>query len=199
MSFLLDNCSFDEITSSDMVAGFSCGDSELDAFFAADCLLYSTQLLGKTYGYYSDSNKELVCAFTLANAGLRVGDLPNARRKKIETDIPHIKSLKDYPAVLVARLGVSAKYKLKHIGSETLDFIKGWFTEPANKTGCRFVLVDAYNNTRTIAFYQKNGFRLVFSSDKQEGDYRHIDNEDAITTRLMYYDLTWLNPRKDNQ
>lgn len=32
----------------------------------------------------------------------------------------------------------------KELGSDVLDFIKLWFIEPLNKTGCRFVIVDAY-------------------------------------------------------
>lgn len=77
--------------------GFTCGDYDLDEFFTNDCFDYSKELLGKTYYFKMDENpKTVVCAFTLANAGVRVSDLPNARKKKIESDIPHIKALKDY-------------------------------------------------------------------------------------------------------
>ncbi|MDY2623237.1 MAG: GNAT family N-acetyltransferase [Alloprevotella sp.] len=126
---------------------------------------------------------------SLANAGVRVSDLPNARRKKIEADIPHAKALKDYPAVLVARLGVSFEFRSKHIGSDVLDFIKLWFIEPLNKTECRFVIVDAYNTPSTMAFYEQNGFKVVFSVEQQEKDYRHITSETSLSTRLMYCDL----------
>lgn len=57
---------------------------------------YAKELLGKTYCYRLDDDiKKVVCAFTLANAGVRVSDLPNARKKRIESKIPHIKALKD--------------------------------------------------------------------------------------------------------
>ncbi|MDO5761367.1 MAG: N-acetyltransferase, partial [Bacteroidales bacterium] len=76
------------------------------------------KLLGKTYCYrLNEEPYKVVCAFILANAGVRVSDLPNARRKKIEAGIPHVKALKNYPAVLVARLGVSSEFRSKHIGS----------------------------------------------------------------------------------
>ena len=147
-------------------------------------------MLGKTYCYRLNEDPEtVVCAFTLANAGIRVSDLPNARRKKIEADIPHVKALKDYPAVLVARLGVSSKFCSRHIGSDVLEFIKIWFVEPLNKTGCRFVIVDAYNTPRAMAFYEQNGFTTVFSIEQQEKDYRHITSETSLNTRLMFYDL----------
>lgn len=190
MSFLEDKCSLFPLLKQEEIEGFTCGDRDLDDFFTNDCFAYSKELLGKTYCFRMDTNpRVVVCAFTLANAGIRVSDLPNARKKKIEADIPHIKALKDYPAVLVARLGVSKDYRLLNIGSDALSYIKLWFLEPYNKTGCRFMIVDAYNNAETISFYEKNGFKTVFSSEQQEKDYRHLVPEVSLNTRLMYYDL----------
>lgn len=190
MSFLNAACSMQKLEVPEVIAGFTCGDKDLDDFFNNDCFAYAKQLLGKTYCFKLDEAPHtVVCAFTLANAGIRVSDLPNARRKKIEANIPHAKALKDYPAVLVARLGVSKDFRSKHIGSDVLKHIKYWFIEPSNKTGCRYVLVDAYNNSATLSFYESNGFQLVFSTEKQEKEYRHIDADECLNTRLMYYDL----------
>lgn len=190
MSFLEDKCSLFPLTEPADIEGFSCGDSDFDEFFTNDSFDYTRELLGKTYCFRMDENpQKVVCAFTLANAGVRVSDLPNARKKKIESNIPHIKALKDYPAVLVARLGVSKDFRALHIGSDVLSYIKLWFLEPFNKTGCRFVIVDAYNTSSTMAFYEQNGFKTVFGSELQEKDYRHIEPNAKLNTRLMYYDL----------
>lgn len=190
MSFLSDHCSLCELTSPEELEGFSCGDQDLDDFFTNDCFHYAKQLLGKSYCYKLDEKPNgVVCAFTLSNASIRVDDLPNARRKKIESGIPHAKSLKDYPAVLVGRLAVSEKFHSRHIGSDVLEFIKYWFIDPNNKTGCRFVTVDAYNTPGTLAFYEHNGFKPVFSSDQQEKTYRHIQQDVQLKTRFMYFDL----------
>ncbi len=197
MSFLYDECSLCELKERADLEGFCCGDKDLDDFFTNDCFAYAKELLGKTYFYtvkYAPTT--VVCAFTLANAGIRVSDLPNARRKKVEANIPHAKSLKDYPAVLIARLGVSKDFRSKHIGSDVLRYIKYWFLDPYNKTGCRYVLVDAYNSASTIRFYESNGFATVFSSEEQEKEYRHIAEERPLNTRLMYFDLMPL--AKDN-
>jgi GNAT superfamily N-acetyltransferase len=67
------------------------------------------------------------------------------------------------------------------IGSEILDYIKSWFTD-GNKTGCRFIIVDAYNNEKTIKFYKKNGFSFLLSSDELQ------------ETRLMFFDLMLVQP-----
>ena len=190
MSFLLDECSIFDLAEPNDMIGFTCGDQDLDDFFASDCFDYAKQLLGKSYCYKLDADpSKVVCAFTLANAGVRVDDLPNARKKKIESGIPHVKSLKDYPAVLIGRLAVAKEYKSRHIGSDVLEYIKYWFVEPNNKTGCRFVIVDAYNNEKTMSFYEHNGFKPVFSTDQQEKEYRHIDQKVPLSTRLMYFDL----------
>lgn len=190
MSFLEDRCSLFRLTETNNIQDFSCGDRDLDEFFTNDCFAFEKQLLGKTYCYrLDDEPNTIVCAFTLANAGIRVSDMPNARRKKIETNIPHVKSLKDYPAVLVARLGVSEDFRSKHIGSDALEYIKSWYIDPYNKAGCRFILVDAYNTETTMSFYESNGFVSVFSTEKQEKEYRHISDEAPLNTRLMYFDL----------
>ena len=198
MSFLYDECSLCELKEKSDLEGFCCEDKDLDDFFTNDCFAYAKELLGKTYFYTVKSEPTtVVCAFTLANAGIRVSDLPNARRKKVEANIPHVKSLKDYPAVLIARLGVSKDFRSKHIGSDVLRYIKYWFLDPYNKTGCRYVLVDAYNSASTIRFYESNGYATVFSSEEQEKEYRHIAEERPLNTRLMYFDLMPL--AKDNK
>ncbi|MCL3854374.1 hypothetical protein M1P97_24095 [Parabacteroides sp. GYB001] len=114
--------------------------------------------------------------------------LPNARRKRVARNIPHIKEHKSYPAVLIGRWGVNVNFQSHHIGCELMDFIKSWFVDLLNKMGCRFIVVDAYNNEKTIAYYKKNNFELVFSSEDQEaGILSHVDEK--LNTRFMFFDL----------
>ena len=74
----------------------------------------------------------------------------------------------------ICRLGIDNSLRGKGIGSMLLDFIKYFFIEN-NKTGCRFLTVDAYNNA--IDFYRNNNFKNL---KEQE--------EDKITSSL-YFDL----------
>ena len=53
------------------------------------------------------------------------------------------KRLKSYPAAKICRLGVDLSVKGQSIGSFLLNFIKSYFIIE-NKTGCRFLTVDAY-------------------------------------------------------
>ena len=190
MGFLEDNCYICPIKSQEDIVDFTCGDCDLDDFFAQDCFAYSKQLLGTTYCFKTDDpSQKVVCAFTLANSGVNVSRLPNARKKKLEANIPHVKTLKDYPAVLIARLGVSSEYRSLHIGSDVLDYIKLWYIDSSNKAACRFIVVDAYNNERTMTFYQQNGFVPVFGTEQQEKMYRQLPPDVLLRTRFMYYDL----------
>ena len=64
--------------------------------------------------------------------------------------------------------------KGKNIGTFLLDFIKSYFVVD-NKTGCRFLTVDAYADA--VPFYLKNGFVPLNEDDKDDD------------TRLLYFDL----------
>lgn len=192
MGFLEDNCTL-MVLDRDVLSkskAFSCGNDDLDDFFMHESIDYAMQLLGKTYCYVlNEDPTQIVAAFTLSNASIRVDDLPNARKKKIEKDIPHVKSFKDYPATLLGRLGVNQEFQSKHIGSDLMNFIKYWFVDSHNKTGCRFLIVDSYNTFETLAFYQANGFQPVFSTDEQEKKYRRVAEDQPLKTRLLYFDL----------
>lgn len=70
-----------------------------------------------------------------------------------------------------------------------MDFIKSWFIDHANKTGCRFIVVDSYNNVAPLKYYKRNGFIELFSSDEQEKDFMGIPKDARLNTRLLYFDL----------
>ena len=192
MGYLLNEGTFSRLdeTLLQKTASFTCGNEDLDEFFHRDCILYERELFGKTYCFYQSRDiTNIICAFTVSNASIFTNYLPNARKKKIGKEIPHAKQDLIYPAVLIGRLGININYQHLHIGTELLDFIKSWFTEPSNKTGCRYLIVDAYNSSIPISFYKKNGFEFVFSTDKQERIYRNIQTDEPLRTRLMFFDL----------
>ena len=51
------------------------------------------------------------------------------------------------------------------------------------------MVVDAYNKPETTEFYQKNGFRFLYSDEGLEKEAFHIDANQALNTRMMYLDL----------
>lgn len=192
MGFLLDKCSFSPLDGE--VIGkcrpFSCGNADLDDFFRQDAPLYSRQMLGKSYSFRLDEDPSvIVCAFTLSNDSIRVDILPNSREKKVQKDIPRSKQMRRYPGVLIGRLGINVEFAHRGIGSELMEFIKSWFIDAGNKTGCRFLIVDAYNEEIPLGYYQKNGFTFLFSTESQEAENTGFDKDTKLRTRLMYFDL----------
>ncbi|MDR1780544.1 MAG: GNAT family N-acetyltransferase [Tannerella sp.] len=190
--FLLTKCKFSVFDAAVMSHSqpFACGDSDLDDFFANDSENYNRQLLGKSYCFrLLEDEKVIVCTFTLSNSSIESRHLPNSRKKKLIENIPHEKMLSSYPATLIGRLGVNQIYLGKGIGTELMEFIKLWLLENENRTACRFLTVDAYNKEGTLKFYEKNGFKYLFSTEQQEKEYIGMAQLIELKTRLMYFDL----------
>ena len=164
MGFLQEKCSFGFYTQqkADQSKPFHCGDDDLDEFFRCD-------------------------AFTLSNDSIK--RIPGSRKKKVEKNIPREKLYSSYPAVMIGRLGIGTDFQSQHPGSDVLSFIKAWFVDPLNKTGCRFLLVDSYNKERNLSFYECNDFNYLFSTEEQEHEFRGIKPERPLNSRLMYFDL----------
>lgn len=154
--------------------------------------------MGKTYCFTLDENpKIIICAFTISNDSIKTFNLPNARKKKVNKDIPRQKQMKSYTAVLIERLGVHKNYRLVNdetdrTGKQLMNFIKSWFIDGANKTGCRFIVVDSYNEINPLKYYSNNEFIPLFSNEEQEKEYTGIGSDAKLETRLLYFDLIML-------
>ena len=61
-------------------------------------------------------------------------------------------------------------------GSLMIEIVKKIFTTN-NRTGCRYLTVDAYNSPRVISFYQQNDFDFLHNKDADDD------------TRIMFFDL----------
>ena len=173
---------------------FDCGDEDLNAFFQEDAFNYDAQLLGRSYCFLSALEGDIAAVFTLSNSAIRVAELPNNAKRRLVKLIPWVKQGRNYPAVLIGRLGVSRKYRNQKIGSQIIDFIKAWFLSNHNKTGCRFVVVDAYNKEDVLHFYSNasNKFSFLFKEESQEKLYNSIPADENLKTRQMYFDLATL-------
>lgn len=171
---------------------FSCNDNDLDEFFSKDAFLYETELLGKTYAWINTADPSKILGLvTLANDSVKAQFIANSARNRLQRSITNAKRGMNYPAVLIGRLAVSSEYRGKglNIGSQILDFIKGWFRTFDNKTGCRFIVVDAYNNEKTLNFYEKNGFKLLYKTEQEERAFLELNPEEPLETRFMFFDL----------
>jgi len=154
--------------------GFSCcspddGDKDLDDFIRNDAERHRQDLMAVTYGLFLVDYPGHPLAFaTLQNDALKIN----------LAGYPY----KSSPAVKIGRLGVSVEWQRGGIGTELLTMIKD-FMLTDNRTGCKYITVDAYNKHGVLRFYQKNGFSLL----KTPSIHRKQEP--------LYFDLTSHVPR----
>ena len=180
---------------------FHCGEADLDDFFSKDAFEYEEFRMGKSYCIrLNDSPKTIVAIYTVSSDSIRIFDLPRSRRDAMLKITHHRKRLKRYPGILIGRFGVNSEFAHQGIGSQVLDVIKLWFDSSVVKAGCRFLIVDALNKPNVLAFYRKNGFETLFTSEQQEDFYvnppkdeeqrlMRLANPIKLETRLMFIDL----------
>lgn len=188
--FLTTNCTLKVIDTSleDIYKSFDCGNDDLNDFFQNEAIYYCEQLLGKTYFFTLNEDPSIiVCAFTISNDSIRLPLLSPSSKRRINRCIPYAKHRNSYPALLIGRLGVNKDFSRRQIGTQLMNFIKAWFINKNNKTGCRFITVDAYNTDRALNYYRKNHFKHIFSTEEDEKNA--LQTREQLYTRALYFDL----------
>jgi len=167
---------------------FDCGRADLNEFFHCDSYAHSEELLATTYYFQpkeATENKMFIPVALISLLNDRIEITKEDRKgdkkdfgKKIKKTIPHPKrNYTSFPAVKIGRLGVLKKYQGQEIGTSLLNMLKELFLKN-NRTGCRYITVDAYNDLGTLNFYLKNGFLPLWEKDK-----------DDPHSRILYFDL----------
>jgi len=184
---VLKDFDFKNLLDVESLDSFDCSEADLNEFFKKDAGNYNAELLGKTYCFTSKDNPpKVVCAFTVSNDSLNLEPISRSAKKRVDKAIPYPKRMKTYPAVKIGRLGVNKDFQRQGVGSGLMNFIKAWFSAPENKTGCRFIIVDAYNNPDSLNYYQKNEFKFLHVTEETEKEQY---DKSKLNTRLMYFDL----------
>lgn len=159
---------------------FDYGNNDLNDFIKNEAELYKLQLIAIPY-IVTEKNKidKILAYFTLSNDKIAVADFNsnNQFNKFKRKNFNKEKYLRSYPAVKIGRFGVSKNLHGNGIGTNVIDFIKFYFLED-NKSGCRFITVDAYNDA--LPFYEKNGFEFLIKKEE-------------CPTQLMFFDLMNIN------
>ncbi|MDO4181319.1 MAG: GNAT family N-acetyltransferase [Bacteroidales bacterium] len=166
-----------KLAANETVKSFDCGDDDLNDFILNDSPLYRKALLAVSYVMEHKETRKVAAYFSLANDRVSLSDFESKtefnkfRQKRFVNE----KRLRSYPAAKICRLGVDVQFKGQALGSVLLDFIKSYFIAD-NKTGCRFLTVDAYRDA--LPFYYKNLF--VPLNDEDQDSH----------TRLLFFDLS---------
>ena len=153
------------------IGNFNCSDDDLNEFFQIDALEHKKELLAVTYSLKMATEELPVAFISFCNDAIQ---LSRQERGKL---LPPKKARYQFlPAVKIARLGVQKEFQRHNIGTKFINMAKRLFLKD-NRTGCRFMTVDAYNTDRVINFYKKNDFKFLHEKDSNK------------KTRIMYFDL----------
>ena len=155
------------------VAGFDCGDSDLNSFLLEDAMHFLEKRIANTF-ILEDEGK-IVAYFCLLNDKVSRLEITNSRWREIKDTFPDGKHFRSYPSIKIGRFAVSSNYQGRDIGSLLMDLLKDQLIEEQSSSAFRFITVDAYISA--IPFYEKNGFKLL--KEKDENEY----------TRLMFFDM----------
>ena len=171
------NFSLKRLSPNDTRKPFDCKDADLNDFFINDSASNDRKLLSVTFVLEDDV--KTIAFFSLLNDKISADESTgNWWKKHIKKHFPEPKQYRSYPAVKIGRIGVHSDYQSQGLGTQVVDYIKGIFLED-NKSGCRYLTVDAYNKSNTLRFYEKNDFIYFIKKDLPP----------RIMTRLMYFDL----------
>jgi GNAT superfamily N-acetyltransferase len=167
------------------VVGFDCGDTDLNEYFLEDAIAARAQMTCETFALRHDNAPETVVGLVSV-----CNDVVAVRKLKMFPQFsktPEAKlNYREWPAVKIARLAIRKEVQSKDIGTHLINLLKQLFVFE-NRTGCRVMTVDAYNNPRVLRFYEKNGFQFLTGSDTE----KH--------TRSMWFDLlTWKNAQQQD-
>jgi len=135
---------------------FFCDHEDLDPHFQSGRAFYEAELSTITYALTANNGNDLIAMVGLSNAYLDLQGIASG------------------PAVKIDALGVSNAFKGQGIGVHLIQFLQAFFVIE-NKTGCRYMTVDSYNNPRTLNFYKKHCEFIEFLPAKK--------------TTSMFYDL----------
>lgn len=150
---------------------FDCGDSDLNDFILNCSKGHDRELL--TVTYLIQYRQTIIGFYSLLNDRINSKSVKteewNLFRKKVKKG-----SYNSFPAMKIGRFAIDNRYRNNKIGTEIIRYLKMLFITE-NRTGCRFVTVDAYKES--IEFYRKNDFDFLTIKDTDKD------------TRQMYFDL----------
>jgi len=169
-----DDKEFAKVTDFSVFGEFDCADDDLNDFIWNDAAEHKAELIAETYLFKFVDIEFLPIAFvSLLNDSIKL--TTNKERRIVPN---RIRNYPEYPAVKIGRLGVHREFQGSGVGTAVLDMIKALFTTN-NRTGCRFLTVEAYDLERVLTFYKKNEFLPFPGHEESNGE----------ETRLMFFDL----------
>lgn len=158
---------FKKLFPPDIRKPFDCGDDDLNEYFLKDSAGHSLYLLSVTYSLETET--ETVAFFSVLNDRIQKEGGNKGLFAALKIGLPESKQYNSYPAVKVGRFGVNKTHQRTGIGTDVMNFIKMFFVDKQQKTGCRFITIDAYNTACVIDFYK---MRIPVNSGRHSDSFQ---------------------------
>ena len=126
---------------------FDCDDMDINEFLIKDAWCWQEKKIATTTIFIYD--EEVIGFFTASCDAIKLKE-----DEKADHDLS--KSIKEFPAIKIGRLGVDKRYQSKGLGTLILKFAIGYILECSEKIAVRFITVDAYPEKEE--WYKKCGF-----------------------------------------
>jgi hypothetical protein len=136
------------------VAGFDCGDSDLNDFLKSDAAKYQADHLSHTRLAFLRG--DLVGYITLLADCIILQT--SEKKKTLKEARTHHQSIYTFPAIKIGRIGVDKNSQQTGVGTQLLIYTIGLVFRMNRELniGCRFITLDAY--PKSVSWYEKKHF-----------------------------------------
>ena len=156
--------------------GFTCGRDQLDEFLLEDARGYDAHGITNTVVVFVPGRVEPAGYFSLSADSVRLTE-----SEEFELGLPFDAPISYYPAVKLTKLATASDLQSQGLGEAIVELICGLVTEVP--FAVRVLTVDAVNQPKVIAFYERVGFVESLADRREKKDQR------APATVLMVRDL----------
>ena len=159
---------------------FDCGDTAMNVYFRRKSKKFRRQLLVKSYHFCPReyTGNEPIMLVDLCNDVIRRDVIPQVSKGKIEKQKLFLET---FPAVKIARLARNKIFAGNQMSVHLFNALKLFFLQN-NRTGCRFLTLDAY--PQRVPLYELCGFQKTLADE---------DISDESENVSMFFDLITLN------
>lgn len=137
--------------------------SDLQDFLHDQAMTFESHLRSRTYIYLDNETREIAAYFTVAVNTLHTDGISSEVILLLDGYKDDIQTI---PCFLIGQVGKSDRHEAFKIGEYILADAVEIINLAQQALGGRFILLDAINQPKVIAFYQQNTF---FSIEEDEG------------------------------
>ncbi len=132
-------------------ASFDSGNPELNDFFYNDAIDYLKESYDQIYFIKENNNSIIIIGYIAISCGVVEFSEEMAIKKKLQS----------IPGLLVGRLAVDRKFHRQGFGLDLIKKAVNVAKKISIDVGCRFLIVDAKTNLKSINFYLKYKFKFT--------------------------------------